>query len=393
MSMEQDRPATPTGPPGRGDLLRGEVAFRLLVDAVQDYAIFLLGPDGRVLTWNLGAERIKGYTADEIIGQHFSVFYTAEEREADRPTMLLGSAAQQGRFEDEGWRVRKDGSRFWADVILTALRDESGQPYAYAKVTRDMTERRLAEQQQRELRIEQEKRAAAEEAIALRDRFLGIAAHELKTPVATLQLGAESLIRARQQGRLDEGRLDTGLQRIRKASGRLGALVEELLDVSRLAGDRVLIIPESTDVVALVREVVARFTDAEFGERLTLSAPDELWLHADPSRLDQVVTNLVDNALKYSDGSTCVEIDVADTGGTVEIRVADRGIGLGAEPAHLFEAFGRGANAEHLPGMGLGLFISQQIVERHGGHIEAVPQDDGIGTVFTVRLPQPVPEP
>ena len=136
-------------------LLRGEVAFRLLVDAVEDYAIFLLGPDGRVLTWNLGAQRIKGYDADEIIGKHFSVFYTPEEREAGRPMRLLGWAADHGRFEDEGWRVRKDGTRFWADVIVTALRDESGEPYAYAKITRDLTQRREAEEQRMALRAEQ----------------------------------------------------------------------------------------------------------------------------------------------------------------------------------------------------------------------------------------------
>ena len=125
---------------------RREMAFRLLVDAVEDYAIFLLSTEGRVLTWNRGAERIKGYSADEIVGQHFSVFYTPEEREAGRPMSLLGLAADRGRFEDEGWRVRKDGTWFWADVIVTALYDSNGVPYAYAKVTRDLTERRAAEE-------------------------------------------------------------------------------------------------------------------------------------------------------------------------------------------------------------------------------------------------------
>ena len=128
--------------------LRGEVAFRLLVDAVQDYAIFLLSTEGRVLTWNRGAQRIKGYSADEIIGEHFSVFYTPDEQKAGRPMSLLGWAAERGRFEDEGWRVRKDGTWFWADVIVTALRDEAGVPYAFAKITRDLTERRASEERQ-----------------------------------------------------------------------------------------------------------------------------------------------------------------------------------------------------------------------------------------------------
>src|SRR6188508_3166359 len=133
-------PDTPARDAGNPRDLRGEVAFRLLVEAVEDYAIFLLGPDGRVLTWNRGAERIKGYAADEIIGQHFSVFYTAEEREKHRPKQVLRRATEHGRTEDEGWRVRKDGSLFWADVIVTALLDDDGVPYAFAKVTRDLTE-------------------------------------------------------------------------------------------------------------------------------------------------------------------------------------------------------------------------------------------------------------
>ena len=123
----------------------GDEAFRLLVEAVQDYAIFLLGADGRVLTWNLGAERIKGYSAAEIIGQHYSVFYTPEDRANGRPQRVLAAAERDGHSEDEGWRQRKDGSRFWADVVMTALRDANGRTYGYAKVTRDLTERRASE--------------------------------------------------------------------------------------------------------------------------------------------------------------------------------------------------------------------------------------------------------
>ncbi len=196
-------------------ILRGEVAFRLLVDAVVDYAIFLLGPDGTVLTWNLGAQRIKGYAADEIIGSHFSRFYTPEDRAGGRPQMLLEKATRTGRFEDEGWRMRKDGSRFWADVVITALQDAPGMPpHAFVKITRDLTERRAAEDQRRTLEAEQRARAAAEEALAVRDRFLSIASHELKTPVASLQISADALLRARDQDELDEARLDRGLRRI-----------------------------------------------------------------------------------------------------------------------------------------------------------------------------------
>ena len=389
--MPVDQEPDTTSPAGDGPIRPpGEEAFRLLVDAVQDYAIFLLGPDGQVLTWNPGAERAKGYRASEIIGRHFSVFYTPEEREAGRPARLLGMAAEDGRVEDEGWRVRKDGTRFWADVILTALRDPNGTLYGFAKITRDLTERRQAEEQERTLSLEQHARAAAEEALKVRDRFLSVASHELKTPVATLQLAAESLLRARELGRLDDARLETGLARILKSTGRLGALVSELLDVSMLSAERQHQERLPTDVVALVREVAARFADVvDDDSRIQVHAPADAVVMADASRLDQVFTNLIDNALKYSPGNEPVEVRVNDEPELVTVSVADRGIGLdAATEARLFEAFSRGDNAAHVPGLGLGLFITQQIVERHGGRIEAQRGPNGAGSLFRVSLPK-----
>lgn len=387
MTSEPERIREPV--PRHADLppLRGEVAFRLLVEAVADYAIFLLGPDGRVLTWNLGAQRIKGYTADEIVGQHFSRFYTEPDREAGRPAFLLQRASEDGRVEDEGWRLRKDGTRFWADVVITALRDPAGAPpYAFAKITRDLTERRAAEEQRRNLHAEQRARVAAEEALAARDRFLSIASHELRTPVASLQLATEAMLRAREQGRLDEGRLGTGLDRILQATLRLGELMAELLDVSRLTSGPQPVRRTRSDLAALVRDVASRFT--EHDDRIRLTAPAELWIEIDPARVDQVVTNLIDNALKYSGAGEPVEIELID-GDAVELRVVDRGIGLD-EPTkdRIFEAFGRGANAEHYQGIGLGLYISQQIVARHGGRIEAAGRPDGPGAMFSVTLPR-----
>ena len=368
--------------------VRGEVAFRLLVAAVEDYAIFLLAPDGRILTWNLGAQRIKGYTADEIIGQHFSRFYIPQEQEAGRPSTLLAWAAEYGRYEDEGWRVRKDGTRFWANVILTALRDEMGEPYAFAKITRDLTERRAAEERERALLVEREARSAAEEALRARDRFLSIASHELKTPAASLSLTVESLQRASGGGRLDAQRLSAGLARLATATDRLGMLVDELLDVSRLSSERIEFRVEPTDLVALTRDVIERFSAVDEPSRIRLAGLQEAWVSGDASRLDQVVTNLLDNAMKYSDAGTVVELEVGESDGGVTLAVRDRGFGLDHEAsARLFEAFGRGLNVEHIPGLGLGLHISNQIVERHGGRIDSRPRPDGDGSEFTVWLP------
>ena len=367
----------------------GEETFRLLVEAVEDYAIFLLAPDGHVLTWNPGAQRAKGYAADEIIGQHFSIFYTPEERAAGRPALLLGLAAEHGRVEDEGWRVRKDGTRFWADVVLTALRAPDGSVSGFAKITRDLTERREAEEQRRTLLVEQRGRAAAEEALAARDRFLSIASHELKTPIATLQLSAESILRARELGRLDDARLDKGLKRILTSTGRLVELVDELLDVAVLSAGTIRTVLAPTNVVDLLEEVVARFSDAEGEGRLRVDAPAEITIAADASRLDQVFTNLVDNAIKYSDPHEPIEVVVVEEPDGVTITVADRGIGLDeASASRLYEAFSRGRNAEHIQGMGLGLYITHQIVERHGGRIHAEPGPGGIGSTFSVWLPK-----
>ena len=379
------------GLPANEPLLRGEVAFRLLVDAVQDYAIFLLSTEGRVLTWNRGAKRIKGYAASEIVGKHFSVFYTPDEREAGRPMKLLASAAEHGRFEDEGWRVRKDGSWFWADVIVTPLRDEGGAPYAYAKITRDLTERRASEERQAELLAERRARAAAEEALRARDRFLSIASHELKTPIASLRLSAESLSHVRDSGRLDEKRLSAGLARIHTASERLGALVAELLDISRLTAGVLPIHLGPTDLVAVTTDVIERFADSGTGSRIRLAAPPEAVVEADASRVDQVLTNLIDNALKYSEAPAEVEVSIVDVPGAIELTVADRGMGISDVTAQrMFEAFGRGDAVEHVSGMGLGLHISQQIVALHGGTISAAQRTDGPGATFTVRLPRAV---
>jgi PAS domain S-box-containing protein len=367
------------GPPG-------DEAFRLLVEAVLDYAIFLLSAEGRVLTWNLGAERIKGYSASEIIGQDLSIFYTPEDRAHDRPKRILAMADRDGRCEDEGWRVRKDGSLFWADVVVTALRGADGKTYGYAKVTRDLSERRAAEARERKLLAAQEARHAAEEALRARDQFLGIASHELKTPIASLHLAAQALEHSRRAGKLDNDRLENSLKRMSTATERLTSLVNELLDVTRLTASVTYLSLARTDVGALLRDRVAGFVDAGYGDRIRLRVAAETTATVDAGRLDQVVTNLVDNALKYSSAVVDVELEPVDDG--VWITVTDVGIGLDADALqHLFQPFGRAPNAAEIQGMGLGLYIARQIVERHGGWIRASSPGPNLGATFRVWLP------
>jgi PAS domain S-box-containing protein len=368
------------------ELAHGPEAFRLLVEAVVEYAIFLVGPDGRILTWNLGAERIKGYKAHEIIGRHISVFYTAEDRRNGRPERNLREAARRGSVEDQGWRVRKDGSRFWADVQLSPLHDDQGNLFGYAKVTRDMTEVREAEERERELVVERQARALAEEALNSRDRFLAIASHELKTPVASLQVAVESLLLSREHGTLDDVRTERGIERMDRAVKRLSMVLGELLDVSSLERGTTSFTFTDVDVSRIAAEVVERFAGVEPTDRIDVDLQPTM-IRADAIRVEQVITNLVDNALKYSAPPDRVLVRVAPLPNGAVIEVTDVGIGLGLDSTSgLFEPFARAANAADVPGMGLGLFITREIVERHGGRISGVAGPDR-GATFTVMLP------
>lgn len=382
----------PTMPPQKTDpRLNGSSyggdPFRLLVDAVVDYAIFLLDTDGLITSWNRGAQRIKGYRREEVIGRSFEEFFTPEDREAGLPTRILAEARRDGRVEHEGWRVRKDGSRFWADAILTALHDDLGELAGFAKVTRDLTDRRAAEESARQLAVEQQARAVAEDALRVKDRVLGIASHELKTPIAGIQLAIDALAREQRAGGLSSERAAILVGRLRVATERLSDLVVELLDVSRMNSDVARLKPAPVDLAGLIGEVVERF-GAVGHARVRADVPEGLTLVADATRLDQVLSNLVDNALKYSSEPSEVVVSASVEGDEAQIEVTDAGIGVDVAAKDRFVAFERGANAENVPGMGLGLFISRQIVERHGGEIELLPRSDGTaGTIARVRLP------
>jgi len=543
--------------------------FRLLVQSVSDYAIFRLSPEGLIQTWNAGAERLKGYSANEVIGSSFERFYTLEDRADGRPGRLLRQAREDGRVEDEGWRVRKDGTRFWADVVITALFD-SGQLVGFAKVTRDLTDRRHAEEQ-RALRLaaeqvadrvarlqaitaalagasrpeqvaelltsvgvaamgaeagavalplreedalhvvsvsgwdadafsvnqrirrddasvlaeawrrgkplflpsrefvdrefprmrpllarspyeawsvvplfadrhllailalgfveprafdsedrnliqamadvasqaidraelfeaERRTRAEAEAAVHAQDEFLSIASHELRTPVAAVKATAQLTQRAMQRGTLDPARLERHLDSIERAANRLGSLVEDLLDVSRLRTGHLELRRQRLDIVPLVEETVERYSiqlegSPEFSVRL--DAPERpLLIDVDPSRLEQVLDNLLSNAVKYSPSGGEIHVSLEGDPSGVRMAVSDQGIGLPqGHAANIFEPFGRAPNAaaHQIPGLGLGLSICRQLIEAHGGNIWASSRGERQGTTICVWLPHPRP--
>jgi PAS domain S-box-containing protein len=359
-------------------LRQSEERLRLMIESVQDYAIFMLDPSGRVTTWNPGAERIKGYSADEIIGADFSRFFTPEDIAEGKPARELQLAASEGRFEVEAWRMRKDGTRFWASVVISAIRDPEGQLLGFTKVTRDLTQRRLHEEERVRL-------AHAQEAIRLRDEFLSIASHELKTPLAALQLQLQGV--SKKVAAIDEN-LAGRMEKATRAGDRLTDLIEALLDVSRIATGNLALNRESFDLVAAARDVIDRVREAAIRARCEISLRAErpivgVW---DRLRIEQVLTNLISNAIKYAAG-TAIDVVLRGDGDAAVVVVRDHGPGMPeADLERIFGRFER-ANSTSYGGMGLGLYIARQIAEAHGGTVAARNVEGG-GASFEVRLPR-----
>ncbi|HMA08453.1 MAG TPA: PAS domain-containing sensor histidine kinase, partial [Ramlibacter sp.] len=336
-----------------------EERVRLLVESVQDYAIFMLDPDGTVRGWNAGAQAIKGYAAHEIVGRHFSVFYTPEEQQAGKPEMALRAARAQGRVEDEGWRVRKDGSLFWANVVVTAVNSPAGELLGFAKVTRDMTDRRRLEDLERSSRRMNE--------------FLATLAHELRNPLAPVR-NALTLMQL-------EPMLSPTLRNSRDIIDRqishLTRLVDDLLDVGRLNTGKVQLRREPVRMEELVSrsvETVRPVLEAR-SHQLSVSMPEQpVWVHGDPTRIAQILQNLLINAAKYTPDGGRIEIRIVQRDGFVDTSVTDNGRGLAAsELESIFELFFQGDHsaAPHESGLGIGLTLARSLAERHGGTLGA----------------------
>ena len=537
--------------------------FRLLVESVVDYAIFMLDPQGMVMTWNAGAERIKGYKANEIVGKHFSIFYPGADARRGKPDYELRIATDEGRYEEEGWRIRKDGTSFWASVTITALRDGRGELVGFAKVTRDLTERRKNEDQRgmlldrertareeaetslRQLRViqrvtdtalahlalddllnalldrvvellvvdtaaillvsedetslvaraaygieeevtggvripigqgfagrvaqdrrpvilddvrhsnvlnpilrekgirsllgvplvahgkllgvlhvgallparfqprdaeilevvadriaiaienaqlfevaraAQSEAAEMEAAVRMRDEFLSVAAHELRTPLTAAKAASQLLARTFKDAPLTTTQA-RALDTVDKQIAKLARLSSQLLDTVRVGSDRLDIELEDVDLVDLVRSAIRQAEASTQQHAFTLEAPAALRLRGDAMRLEQVLTNLLDNAVKFSPKGGSIDITIAPTPSTAVIGVRDHGIGVAREHrSRLFEQFYQAH--PNRSGLGLGLYISRHIVERHGGTMY-VEQPTGPGTRFVISLPLP----
>lgn len=365
-----------------GALRDSEERFRLVIDRVRDYGIFTLDRDGVVTSWNLGAERIKGWLASDILGRHFSIFYPPQTR-GHLPADMLARARRDGASEDEGWRIRKDGSRFWANVVVTALRDERGELRGFAKVTRDMSDRREAEQRLR---------SAREEAVAAslaKSEFLSRTSHELRTPLNAI-LGFGQLLEIEEDTLSDSQR--AAVQQITKAGRHLLSLINDLLDIASIeAGNSELDIGV-TDLNDMLTQghALALPIVAGAGLRFDLVLPSEpLAVAADKRRFVQVVLNLVGNAAKYARPAAFVRLSATSEHGFVRILVEDDGPGIPPDAVgRLFTAFDRLGQQKRgrIEGTGLGLALSKSLVESMGGTIGYDPGASGARFWFTVPI-------
>ncbi|HEY0368868.1 MAG TPA: PAS domain S-box protein [Chthoniobacterales bacterium] len=357
-----------------------EEQFRLLVDRVQEYAIFLLDPLGRVKSWNTGAQNIKGYQADEIIGKHFACFYTAEDVAAGRPQLNLETAIRRGHIRDQGLRVRKDGTTFQADVVITALRNEAGELRGFSKVTRDISD------QVRAREIEAEK-IAAEKANKAKDEFLATLSHELRTPL-TPALAAASFM-AENASELPE-KFTNDIHVIRRNVQLEARLIDDLLDLTRISTGKIELHLHRVDAHAIARDALSIAQSDIHRKGLAVTthwAATDHHIWADAVRIEQVYWNLINNAVKFTAPGGEIQLRTWNEGGKFLFEVNDTGIGI--EPNRqesLFKAFEQGSRGRKFGGLGLGLAICKNLVDLHGGTIDVSSEGRSHGTTARVAF-------
>ena len=357
--------------------------FHILVDSVEEYAIYLLDPNGNIVTWNTGAEKIKGYSMGEIIGKNFASFYTADDVAAGKPQRNLREAIRRGYVRDQGLRVRKDGSTFEAEVVITALRDDTGEIRGFSKVTRDITD------QIRSREFEAEK-IAAQKASKAKDDFLAALSHELRTPLTPALAAATYL-----QDNADKLPPDFAedVEIIKRNVQLQARLIDDLLDLTRIASGKLHLELEECDAHTIIENALETAHSAIAAKQLKVTTKleaEECHILADCIRLQQVFWNLINNAVKFTPQSGQITIcTFNDKSGRFHFEITDTGIGI--EPQRLTSLFQPFEQADpsvtrQFGGLGLGLAISKRLVDLHRGRIEAESRGRSFGATFKVML-------
>lgn len=367
-----------------------EERFRLLVDSVQEYGIFGLDALGRVTSWNEGAQRINGYTADEIIGRHFSVFYPSEDVARGKPAWELKEAIANGRFEDEDWRIRKDGTMFWANVVITPLRDPTGELIGFAKVTRDLTERKAAQ----ERAIADARRVAEAEASSrAKSEFLAAMSHELRTPLNAIG-GYADLLLAGVRGPLgDTQRQD--LERIRASQQHLLGIITDLLNFSRIEAGRISYHIGSVRLADAVSAVLPMVEPQAANRDVTVDASgcedSAVVALGDRAKVEQILLNLLTNAAKFTPAGGRITVSCSADAERAYLDVGDTGLGIPPEKLEaIFEPFVQlnRTLTNTQEGTGLGLAISRDMARAMDGDLTAE-SEVGKGSRFRLALPVP----
>jgi PAS domain S-box-containing protein len=370
-------------------LKRSEERYHRMIDEVQDYAIILLDKNGIIQNWNKGAEKIKAYTEKEIIGKHFSIFYLPEDQERNLPQNLINRAIQTGRAVQEGWRKRKDGTRFWGSITITALHDERNNIIGFSKVTRDLTEKKIAEDKLLEYTAELESQNKELE------QFAYVASHDLQEPLRKIQTFAEII----QKNIKDENTVKTYFDKINSAAQRMSELIRSVLNYSKLAKDGVEMV--DVDLNSVINNVIQDFELLIADKHAVINCDKLPVIKGIPLQLGQLFANLISNGLKFSIKDPVINITsrVVDKNEVttfpnflsdrkyVEISIKDNGIGFDQQYEKLiFTMFQRLHGKQHYAGTGIGLALCKKIVENHNGFISAK-SELGKGATFYVYLP------
>jgi PAS domain S-box-containing protein len=358
---------------------QSESVFRSLIEAVRDYAIFVLDPKGNIMTWNPGAQQIKGYSAEEVIGKNFSIFYLPEDLAKNKPGRELEIAAQTGKLEDEGWRLRKDGTVFWASVVITRILDDKGKILGFGKITRDLTERRR-HSEELELRIAERERTNAE-----LEAFSYSVSHDLRAPLRAIEGFSQAL--REEYSHLFDATANDYLQQVIDASTRMNRLVQDLLNYSRLSRTELML--DRVDLDSALASAMKELTPEE-RNFISVTRHQKTRVMAHEQTLIQILTNLISNGLKFhlpdQPPQVTINIRSGPRPGTVRVSITDCGIGIAKEhQQRIFQVFERLHGIEDFPGTGIGLAIVKRGMERMDGSF-GLESSPGKGSTFWVEL-------
>lgn len=352
-----------------------EKRWQVLMENIKDFGIFMLDKSGNIATWNLGAERLLGHRSDDIIGRSYSAIFTPEDIRLDQPEFELREAREKGRCEDERWHIRRDGTRFWASGILSPLWAEDGSLRGYAKIVRDITDRKMAE-----LNIADANRR--------KDEFLAVLAHELRSPLAAITSAAQLISMSTSDGTI----LEAGAI-VERQVGDMTILVDDLLDISRIGRGKFEIHRKScklNDLIHHALQTARPLIEARKHHVDVSLASEPIWLDGDPLRLAQAISNILINAAKYTDPGGQIQISSSREGPRATIRIKDNGTGLLTEMLdRIFETFVQADRTltNSNGGLGIGLALVKRIIEMHGGTVKALSEGIGKGSEFVIQMP------